>query len=162
MHVGIHVDDYRRVVRVACGDLGHEFSSVAAVELIVGTALVESGLRRLRQVGGGPALGLLQEEPATYRDLWVSYLAYRPGLAARFLRAAGRIVVASARLEDDLRLGVLAARLHYWRVPEPLPDPTDVGGLGYYWKDHWNTAAGRGRVEDFVALYRAHAGGETE
>ena len=40
--------------------------SHAAENLVVGTALAESGLKFLRQKGGGPALGLFQIEPSTF------------------------------------------------------------------------------------------------
>ncbi|MFT9325008.1 MAG: hypothetical protein ABF537_12850, partial [Acetobacter sp.] len=40
-----------------------ELGGNAAVNLLTGTALVESGLVWLRQNGGGPALGLWQMEP---------------------------------------------------------------------------------------------------
>ena len=54
----------------------------AAVHLLTGTALVESGLVWLGQTGGGPALGLWQMEPATHDDCWRNFLAFRPALAA--------------------------------------------------------------------------------
>jgi hypothetical protein len=40
------------------------------------------------------------------------------------------------------------ARLHYRRVSEPFP--STIKGLAYYWKDHYNTAKGKGTVEDFL------------
>ena len=41
-----------------------------AEELVLGLAIVESGLTYIRQWGGGPALGLWQVEPSTQnRDL---------------------------------------------------------------------------------------------
>ena len=43
--------------------------AAAAVELPLGTARVESGLRHRRQIGGGPALGLSQMEPNTHDDI---------------------------------------------------------------------------------------------
>ena len=56
--------------------------SQAARELLLGTALQETGLRNIQQVGG-PALGYFQMEPATHDDIWENFLAYRPDLAAR-------------------------------------------------------------------------------
>ena len=43
---------------------------LAAERLLMGTAAQESQFRYLRQIGGGPALGLWQMEPATFADLW--------------------------------------------------------------------------------------------
>ena len=44
--------------------------SRAAENLILGTALQESNLRYLRQLGDGPARGVYQMEPATHDDIW--------------------------------------------------------------------------------------------
>ncbi|SMF86500.1 hypothetical protein SAMN05428998_1881, partial [Tistlia consotensis USBA 355] len=59
------------------------FASDAAVELLLGTAAQESGFRYLAQLGGGPALGPYQSEPATRADVHDSYLRYRPDLERR-------------------------------------------------------------------------------
>jgi hypothetical protein len=41
-------------------------------------------------------------------------------------------------------------RLHYRRVPEPLPDAEDINGLAAYWKKYYNTKAGRGSESEFI------------
>ncbi|XQZ98796.1 hypothetical protein ACOZ4Y_02380 [Komagataeibacter rhaeticus] len=46
----------------------------AAINLLTGTALAESGLTYVQQNGGGPALGLWQMEPCTARR----HLVYLP------------------------------------------------------------------------------------
>ena len=48
--------------------------SRSAEELVLGTAIVESGLTYLKQRGEGPALGLWQIEPATHEDLYTNFL----------------------------------------------------------------------------------------
>ena len=52
--------------------------SPSAEELVLGTAIVESGLTYIRQWGDGPALGLWQVEPSTRNDLYTNFLNYRP------------------------------------------------------------------------------------
>ena len=52
----------------------------AAANLLVGTVFQESVIgnqTRLKQVGGGPALGIFQIEPDTHQDIWDNYLAFR-------------------------------------------------------------------------------------
>ena len=56
-----------RVIRPALVKL--RLQSPAAEALLLGTAVVESGLSALVQAGGGPALGLYQIEPATHADI---------------------------------------------------------------------------------------------
>ncbi|MGH7391432.1 MAG: hypothetical protein ACREM3_18525 [Candidatus Rokuibacteriota bacterium] len=132
----------------------------AAVELLLGTALVESRLTYLKQGretpgdGRGVALGLYQMEPATHTDLWRNYLAYRPSLAA-WISSEG--IRPDQDLITDLTYATRMARVLYWRVPDALPAVDDVLGLARYWKAHWNTAQGAGRVEDFIPRYRAYA-----
>ena len=59
--------------------------SKAAEELLLGTAIQESRLVYLKQIGGGPALGLFQMEPATELDLVKNYIWYRPELHAKMM-----------------------------------------------------------------------------
>lgn len=114
--------------------------SPEAEELLMGTAAVESDLGTyLRQVRG-PALGVFQMEPETFR--WLKQL-YSSRLERR----------EPEEMEWDLRLSILAARLRYVIVPERLPDASDVPGLAAYWKRHYNTMAGSGTVEHYVRAY---------
>ena len=57
-----------------------ELWSPAAEELVLGTAIVESRLSFIKQIGSGPALGLWQIEPDTHRDVYDNFLEYREGL----------------------------------------------------------------------------------
>lgn len=123
--------------------------SQAAENLLVGTAIQESRLTYLVQHGGGPALGVYQIEPATHEDVWVNYLRYRPHQwLAREPDSA---------LVTDLEYATAIARIIYYRRPEPLPDADDIEGLGAYWKQHYNTPLGKGRVAEWVLNYREYA-----
>ena len=74
----IHLLD--RVIAPALEKIG--LWSRAAEELVLGTAIIESGLTYLKQHGDGPALGLWQVEPATHDDLYTNFLNYRPELGS--------------------------------------------------------------------------------
>lgn len=135
-------------IRPALARLG--LGGAAAERLLLGTALTESGLVHLRQSGGGPARGLYQIEPATHRDLWRHYLAFRPTPAARLLRLVAPAGPVADQLVWNLGYATGVARLVYRRRPEPLPPAGDLHALARYWKAHFNTAAGKGRVADFL------------
>lgn len=121
------------------------FYSFSAVELLMGTAAVESQLGTyLRQVGGGPALGVMQMEPATFR--WL-----RDRYDDEFPRLKGR---EAAELEWDLGLSILSARLRYWADPAPLPAWNDLSGLARTWKRVYNSALGAGIESAFLDRYR--------
>ncbi|MCC3304943.1 hypothetical protein [Sneathiella sp. HT1-7] len=120
---------------------------VNAENLILGTGLVESGFRHLRQIRG-PALGFYQCEPATYDDI-LHYLGRRPALLRRLrLLMAGEGVPKVTQLVWNLKFATAICRIHYWRKPGAIPD--NLEGQAAYWKCHYNTALGRGTVEKYL------------
>lgn len=121
--------------------------TTAAEQLLMGTALQESGLTYLCQIGGGPALGLFQMEPATHDDIWDNFLEYRPGLLNLMGQSDSSVLV------HDLHYAACMARIHYWRRPEPLPAENDFPAQAAYWKDHYNTAEGHGSVSQYLKIF---------
>ncbi len=127
--------------------------SESARALLLGTAAQESRLGTyLRQLGKGPALGIFQMEPATERDIWTNYLAYHPALAGKITEVTG-VSGPGWQLHFNLAYQIAMARVHYLRVPRPLPAADDLGGLAAYWKKYYNTALGKGTVDEFVRHY---------
>jgi hypothetical protein len=140
--------------------LKYKLFSDAAVELLVGTALKESGgLRWRTQLSGGPARGLFQMERATYDDIWTNYLAYRAPLSdaikQAFTPAGGKLEF--DQITDDDAYAALMARLKYVRVPAVLPLAGDLHGQAEYWKTYYNTNLGKGTVAEYVAMWKTFA-----
>jgi hypothetical protein len=130
--------------------------SLAAESLLLGTAAQESRLGTyVVQLGGGPALGIYQMEPGTHRDIWDNWLSARADLSSLV-----RLLIAPQpspfveQLVTNLAYATAMTRLHYRRVPAPLPAPDDIEGQAEYWKHHYNTSAGRGTVEEYVRSWR--------
>lgn len=128
-----------------------ELHSYDAENLILGTIAQESaGGRYLRQLDGGPALGVCQMEPATFGDIWENYLAYRTRLATRL----GQFIEGNhkaSHMVGNLPYAVAMCRVHYLRVPAAMP--TDVEGYARYWKRYYNTPLGKGTEAEFVHNY---------
>lgn len=126
-----------------------QLHSPAAENLLLGTALQESQLKYLKQLGAGPALGALQMEPATHDDIWHNYLAYQPDLVSK-LKSITRAIGPgnAAEMIGNLYYAVAMARVHYRRVAAPLPAAIDARGLAAYWKQYYNTPGGAGTVEE--------------
>lgn len=147
--------DFRRtIVRPVLDYLA--LASPAAENLLVGTAAVESGLRRLTQAGGGPGAGVYQIEPATHKDAWDNYLAFHPELASKVRGLASQRWFTDSpdrELLGNLFYSTAVARVIYWRAKPPLPHADDLAGLAAYWKTHYNTIGGRGDVAAFMAAY---------
>lgn len=123
--------------------------SEAAVELLLGTAIQESNVQYLQQIGGGPALGLFQMEPATYEDIWENFLQYRPELAKKLL-AMTKYPSQPNEVVGNLWYAAAMCRVHYFRVPDALPEAGDIEGMAEYWKEHYNTHLGAGDEEEYI------------
>ena len=127
----------------------YDLNSRSAVNLLLGTAAQESELgTHFRQIGGGPALSAFQIEPATFYWLRDSKYEHLVSMEDRQFE----------ELVTDLDLAIYFARRRYRMVAAPLPPADDVTRLGRYWKQHFNTPAGAGTVEQFVASYELHLG----
>lgn len=156
----------RQVVRPALERVG--LWSESAEVLLVGTALAESRLSWLRQLGGGPALGPYQVEPATHRSLWADLLRYRLQLAVDVLELAGgtasdlptyRWTALADRLQHHLVASThttsipqmwwyatAVARCRYLWDRNPLPPADDPEALAAYYVRVYN-AGGKATIE---------------
>jgi len=134
--------------------------SHSAVNLLLGTCATESQMGTyLKQKGTGPALGIYQMEPATFDDISENYLEYRPNLIARVRMCMEYDQSFSFVVTDmiwNLKLATAMCRIHYLRIPQPLPKSSDIYGLANYYKKYYNTEKGKGSVGKFVADYEAY------
>ncbi len=137
------------------------YQSAAAEELILGTVFQERHGRYLQQIKG-PALGLIQMEPSTHKDIWINYLNHRSVLfekveglmscnALDYLAAHGH--PPHEELITNLAYAVAMCRIHYLRVKAKLPGEGDYDSQGKYWKKHYNTVQGKGIAKDYVDNY---------
>jgi hypothetical protein len=126
--------------------------SKAAEQLVLGTIAAESiiGTTQYIKQTKGPALGIIQMEPATH-DWLKDYLIKR---SSRFNKLITWIQHTggfhSERLIYDLKYCVVMCRIRYMAVAAPLPAANDWRALGAYWKQHYNTPAGKGTVDGFL------------
>lgn len=154
----IHPRDVRDLI-VAPALHQLDLYSLAAEQLVMGTAAAESGFRYLRQIGGGPALGLWQMEPATYIDLINNYLFYKTDLRERLMPLQARVPAGFAQLPSNHMYAAAMCRVHYRRFKAPLPPAGAVERLGEYWKKYYNTEKGAGTFEHFVEAYNEMVAG---
>ena len=128
-----------------------EIWSEAAEELVLGTAIVESRLSFIKQLGTGPALGLWQIEPDTHRDVYDNFLEYREGLYDQFLGLSAPGQTFEENLTSNKQYGAAICRLCYYRAPEGLPDEGDLEGQARYWKRYYNTPLGAVTERKYIA-----------
>lgn len=145
-----------------------------AENLIMGTAAHESHLGDfIKQVGGGPAMGIYQMEPATLNDCYENYLDYssRAALKAKvdaYLAVSPAVASSTgsgdqpdkaSQLATNLAYATAMCRIRYYRAPAAMPsDPNDINALAAYWKQYYNTPLGAGTPEQFVADYQRYIG----
>ena len=140
-----------------------DLNSEQALELIYNTGLVESKYVYLKQIKG-PARGFLQCEPWVAVDICENYLKYRKELMKKVALAC--LLDWSYFLEpkeDEWRYilttnvaaQIAMARLHYRRVPKPLPRTIEEQAV--YWKSFYNTSKGRGTTEKFLEIVKKYS-----
>ena len=139
--------------------------SQAAEDLIMGTIAQESRLGTyLKQLGNGPALGIVQMEPATHKDIWINYLRYNQGLSQTLWTLAlnnGPFTGTGtypdvSQLQGNLYYAIAMCRIHYLRIKAPLPQAGDLNGYAAYWKKYYNTVHGRGTEAEFILNYNKY------
>ena len=145
---------FSQLIHDTLADLDPALCSRSAVNLLLGTAAQESLFGTYLKQIKGPALGVFQMEPMTEIDIWDHYLAYRPHLKNMVVKTTGVKHPDDYHLRGNLLYQIAMARVHYFRVPEPLPDADDVQALAEYWKRFYNTHLGLGNAREFVKNYR--------
>ena len=106
----------------------------AARALIVAICLQETGLAKRRQLGGGPARGYAQFEPAGVRGV-LKHTASAATLRAvcTALDISGNAQAIHRAIEFSDVLTVCCARLLLWTLPAPLPTRgADSDAYGQY------------------------------
>lgn len=146
-------------VRPALEALGPRYATVAAEQMVMGTAAVETGFDALRQIGRGPALGFWQMEPATFFDIRDRFLRARLDLRAAALVSASSDLPEPDELAWNLRLGAVFCRLRYLMDPLALPEAGNVASLAATWKRVYNTHLGAGKPEHFERAWAQHCAG---
>jgi len=155
----ISIKQIEGLIKKTLSKMGRKFASDDAVELVMGTGLVESRYKYIRQLGDGPARSFWQVEPATAVDNCQHYLKHRPGVM-RLCSDASLVDLKYWQnysvgtwadiLEINMSAGIIHCRLKYWRVPKRMPNTTE--GMANYWKEFYNTHQGAGHIEDYMDI----------
>ena len=121
-----------------------------AVDLVYKTGNAETGYRHLKQMGGGPAIGFWQVEPATLIDIMDNYVKYRPELEKRLKLLGFDRRDMEVRIMSNIALQAVFCRLKYKRDRYALPSFNDLESQAKYWKRVYNTHLGKGTIEHFM------------
>ncbi len=141
---------YEYVIIPTIDNLG--LNQRGAAELLLGTAMVESRLKYLRQLSDGPALGLFQMEPDTHDDIWEHYLAWRADLRRKVETLVSHWPPGPTQMVGNLWYACAMARILYRRVPVRLPALCAEKMAGYH-KKYYNTYLGATKVEESIPIF---------
>lgn len=140
--------------------------SRSAKNLVLATIVHESdGGQYIEQVGGGPAKGICQMEPPTFRDHF-DYMKinknYRNwGITRQALLTLFR---KSAKPDpDELKwnnaLAIAMCRVHYLRAPNSLPPYNDLDAISRYWHSYYNRGdRPKQKIREFKEDYYHYVG----
>lgn len=131
--------------------------SEAAEELVTGTAMVESTLNYVKQIGGGPAVGLCQMEQNTYADLLNTltcryvdlYMKIRNALYMKDLPESSEFLI------GNLCASVIFCRLKYYFCADPLPPLHDFAAMSAFHKKIYNTYKGDADIERNTRIFKS-------
>lgn len=123
--------------------------------IVLGTGAHESHYQYIQQIGGGPALGWWQCEPATHDDIWANYLRYRPALAQPLNQLRNGELSATSLMRYPLYAAALCG-VHYQRKQQgKLLPPRDNAELqAALWKQAYNTRLGRGTAQQAMPHFQ--------
>ena len=154
----INAPQMREVITDTLNALGSKYADPKAIDLIYNTGLVESKYVYIKQIKG-PARGFFQIEPFTAIDICNNYLQYRESLmkqVALVSKLDWKYFITPEEkdwqdiLTSNLHAQICMVRMHYRRVPKPLPRTLeDQSG---YWKNFYNTHKGKGTPEHFMEI----------
>lgn len=142
---------FRQIIRISLQPV--KLYSVGAEQLLIATASVESDCGSyLMQKNNGPAVGIYQMEPDTFRDVWDytdSSKYYGPIMDACNFKSNPTAI----EMVTNIKFATIIARMNYYRFPEEVPDYNDVEGIWNFYKKRWNTIKGDTTKEEFMAAY---------
>ncbi|MFY4767444.1 hypothetical protein ACOTV5_02300 [Aliarcobacter butzleri] len=130
-----------------CDCVGHG-KYETAVEMIIETAVTETGLGRIKDTTDAAGMGITQFDKIPFADVRDRCIK----LKSKIEKELG---VDITKVEwDDLRynifLSLLFARLLYWLKGDPIPQT--IQERAAYWKLHYNTKLGKGTVEHYLEM----------
>ncbi len=152
----------RQVIKHVLSELGDKYASPKALDLVYNTGLVESKYVYLKQIKG-PARGVFQCEPWVAVDIIENYLQYREELMKKVAEVCeldwSHFTLPNEKkwkfiLTTNLAAQIVMCRLHYRRVPKPLPQT--LIDQSVYYKKYYNTYKGKATPEHYMEIVQQY------
>jgi hypothetical protein len=137
--------------QMICDCIGHGKYETAK-EMIIETAIAETGLGQIEDKTVGAGMGVTQFDHFPFEDIKKRNMRLQP----KILKELG---IDIALVEwDDLRynpfLALLFTRLLYWLKGDPIPKTIEERAA--YWKLHYNTKLGKGTIAHYLEMNKRY------
>lgn len=125
-----------------------------AEELLVATMAHESKGGTFLVEEGGPALGIYQMLPKEHDDLWLRFMPNQSEITHRLMQVCKMSTKpTSDMMTFNLFYATAMARIYYLDCKAALPVTADIDLIWPYYKQWWNTSAGKATEEEFKQDY---------
>lgn len=146
------IEELKKLIKETLIGIGKH--SPDAENLICGIIAQESRMGKYRrQLGGGPALGICQIEPNTFKDL-TKFVKKNIELYCNILKTCKISAFHSDDLVNNDCLSICMCRVFFLRFPEKLP--STIEEYAKCWKKYYNTKYGKGTIEEFIENYHKY------
>jgi len=109
----------------------------------------------------GPAIGVYQMEPNTYKLIWKRLYSENLSLTSKILDFLGYDKSPDfTNMIFDLRLSTIMARLLYYFAQRKLTNKDDVDEIWLIYKTYYNSNKGEAQKDEFIADYMRFIGKE--
>ena len=123
-----------------------------AKEMIIETAIAETGLGQIEDKTVDAGMGITQFDKLPFDDVKNRSMKLKEKIKKELH------VDISLVNWDDLRynqfLALLFTRLHYWLKGDPIP--ATIEERAKYWKLHYNTVLGKGTPEHYLEMNKTY------
>lgn len=137
--------------QMICDCIGHgKFET--AKEMIIETAIAETGLGQIEDKTVDAGMGITQFDKLPFDDVKNRSMKLKEKIKKEL-----HIDISLVEW-DDLRynqfLALLFTRLHYWLKGDPIP--ATIEERAKYWKLHYNTVLGKGTPEHYLEMNKTY------
>ncbi|WP_026804675.1 hypothetical protein [Aliarcobacter lanthieri] len=123
-----------------------------AVEMIIETAVAETGLGKIEDKTVGAGMGLTQFDKLPFEDIKRRNMKLREKILKELGVDLQLVEWEHLRYNDFLAL--LFTRLFYLLKGDPIPKTIEERAA--YWKLHYNTKLGKGTIEHYLEMNRRY------
>ena len=134
--------------------IGIGLYSQDAFNLVCGTIAQETHFGKYIKQVKGPALGICQIEPNTFKDIVENYLSYKGHLRKLIQETCNINEFKAESLVYNLAFSIAICRIFYLRISEPLPYTLE--GYAKYYKKYYNTPLGKATEQEFINNYNKY------